>query len=375
MNLSFWEKQSFLEYDYVIIGSGIVGLSTAVSIKELSPHASVLILEKGIFPSGASTKNAGFACFGSLTELLDDLEKMPEKEVLSLVKRRWEGLHKLRSRLGDESIDFRSYGGYELFSERNDSRLNDMDKINRMLKQVFDKPVFKLSDEKIGAFGFDRKNVKHLVENEFEGQIDTGKMMKSLLSHAKKRGVEIITGADVRQVRKEEKGIRIHLNGSNEVTFRAAKLGICTNAFSKNLLPELELFPGRGQVLVTKPLKDLKFRGVFHLDRGYFYFRNYGERVILGGGRNLFERAETTTEFDTSPEIKAVLVDKLKSVIIPGQDFEIDTMWSGIMAFGATKKPVLEEVDENIFTAVRLGGMGVALGSLLGEELAKKMLQ
>ncbi|MGZ5243758.1 MAG: hypothetical protein ACXWW0_07675 [Bacteroidia bacterium] len=32
--LSFWERESFLHYDIIIIGSGIVGLSTAISLKE-----------------------------------------------------------------------------------------------------------------------------------------------------------------------------------------------------------------------------------------------------------------------------------------------------------------------------------------------------
>jgi glycine/D-amino acid oxidase-like deaminating enzyme len=62
--LSLWEKQSFLEYDVIVVGAGITGLSTAVSIKEKNPKISVLVVERGILPTGASTKNAGFACFG-----------------------------------------------------------------------------------------------------------------------------------------------------------------------------------------------------------------------------------------------------------------------------------------------------------------------
>ena len=66
--LSFWEKDFFIAYDHIVVGSGIVGLSTAIAIKEKQPNSRVLVLERGIFPTGASTKNAGFACFGSLSE-------------------------------------------------------------------------------------------------------------------------------------------------------------------------------------------------------------------------------------------------------------------------------------------------------------------
>ena len=64
MNLSYWEiKTWFTKVDFTIVGSGIVGLSTALWLKNRFPKSNILILEKGILPQGASTKNAGFACF------------------------------------------------------------------------------------------------------------------------------------------------------------------------------------------------------------------------------------------------------------------------------------------------------------------------
>ena len=75
MNLSYWEQKTWLNnIDYAVVGSGIVGLSTALHLKIKQPNAKIIILEKGLFPQGASTKNAGFACFGSLSEILKDLE-------------------------------------------------------------------------------------------------------------------------------------------------------------------------------------------------------------------------------------------------------------------------------------------------------------
>ena len=77
-----------------------------------------MVLEKGLLPNGASTKNAGFGCFGSLSEIIDDLETHTEEEVFNLVQKRWEGLQLLRENLGDANIGFRQYGGYELFSNK-----------------------------------------------------------------------------------------------------------------------------------------------------------------------------------------------------------------------------------------------------------------
>jgi hypothetical protein len=44
--------------------------------------------------------------------------------------------------------------------------------------------------------------------------------------------------------------------------------------------------------------------------------------------------------------------------------------WTGIMGVGASKKPILEKIANNVFCGIRLGGMGVAIGSILGEKLA-----
>ena len=86
--LSFWEIESFLTYDYIIIGSGIIGLSTAISLKERLPESSVLVLDRGLFPVGASTRNAGFACFGSLTEILSDIELNGPDKTLGVIENR-----------------------------------------------------------------------------------------------------------------------------------------------------------------------------------------------------------------------------------------------------------------------------------------------
>ena len=92
MNLSYWEIKSWISnIDFTIVGSGIVGLNCALRLKEKHPKANILILEKGMLPQGASTKNAGFACFGSLSEIIDDLNTHTEHEVVELVNKRVNG--------------------------------------------------------------------------------------------------------------------------------------------------------------------------------------------------------------------------------------------------------------------------------------------
>lgn len=370
--LSFWEKNSLIEYDYIIIGSGIVGMSAAAEIKEKKPKASVLILEKGTFPQGASTKNAGFACFGSLTELLADLKTLSEAETVEIVHNRWSGLQALRKRLGDTNIDYISNGGYELISRQEAYSLDKIEQINTLLKPIFKKDVFTLENSKIHSFGFNSNSITNLVYNTFEGQIDTGKMIKSFISYLRSLDIAVLNGQEVTEFNDAGNFVSVVSNG---IEFKAKKLTICTNAFTKKLLPEINLYPGRGQVILTKPIEDLKFKGVFHMDEGYFYFRNLGKRVLFGGGRHLDLKNETTTNFNTTEFILNTLKDKLDQTILPNQAYEIEHQWSGIMAFGENKTPLLKNVSKNISIGVRLGGMGLAIGSQLGATIAELMFE
>jgi glycine/D-amino acid oxidase-like deaminating enzyme len=111
MQLSYWEIKSwFTNVDYTVVGSGIVGLHAALRLRERFPNSKIIVLEKGTLPQGASTKNAGFACFGSLSEIIDDLKFHSEEEVIRLIQKRWEGLKLLRKRVGDDRLDFKPFG-------------------------------------------------------------------------------------------------------------------------------------------------------------------------------------------------------------------------------------------------------------------------
>jgi glycine/D-amino acid oxidase-like deaminating enzyme len=147
------------------------------------------------------------------------------------------------------------------------------------------------------------------------------------------------------------------------------------NAFTSQLFPKEQVLPGRGTVLLTKPLAQLSFKGIFHFNEGYYYFREIDGRVLFGGGRNVDFEAETTTSFDVNGKIYESLIEKLRNDILTKQVFEIDMAWSGIMAFGKNKKPELKWLSEKVFGAYKMGGMGVAISSLAGEIAAENIVQ
>ena len=370
-SLSLWEKQSFFKCDVAIIGAGITGLSAAATIKEHKPELDVVVLERGLLPTGASTKNAGFACFGSVSELLNDLTSLGEDGTLALVEKRITGLKKTEERLGAKAIDLQRYGGYELIFEEDTKALEQIEHVNRILKPLFNDAVYQLTNPKIKHFGFDY--VHALIWNKYEGQLDTGKLIKSLWNYCSSLGIRIHTGCEASNIHQEEAAIRIECSSGS---FVSKKVGICTNAFTSDLIEQpIDLNPGRGLVLCVSPEKALRFKGTFHYEEGYYYFRDYYGKLIFGGGRNIDLASESTKEFGINDRIKAKLIHDLKLFILPNQRFDIEMEWSGIMAFGENKEPIIDKISENIYLGVRLGGMGVAIGSLVGEEVAKEIVE
>lgn len=364
---SIWELETFYrKRDIVIIGAGVSGLWTAISIKEKYPERSVLIIERNNVPLGASTRNAGFACFGSLTEVIADSQKMGWEKTLELVKMRFEGLQKIRKYFSSDEIDFQLEGGYEVLND--DEPLQQLATVNKKLKAItgLDETYF-LSQEKITEFGL-RKS-EFLIENPCEGSLHSGKLLQKLLEKCYELKVDFLFGTEVKSV--DEKTDEVDIQLSEALSIKTDRIIYCTNAFSSKFLEKEDIIPARGQILLTEPIEGLKLKGTFHYDEGFYYFRNLGNRVLLGGGRNKDFKAEETTDFETTEFLQNHLEHFLKEVILPDQEFRISLRWSGIMAMGSEKTPIIKQISDRQFCAVRLSGMGVALAPKIGEIVAE----
>lgn len=355
---SYWESDTFLRpYDLIIVGAGIVGLMSALFYKREHPHSRIAILERGLLPRGASTRNAGFACVGSITEHVADLEKESEDNIRMRIRRRYDGLQMLRKTLGDDAIGYEACGGYELFTseEQFESASLHIDKFNDWMSEL-------ISQDKV--YKADRLNGYPVIHNRLEGALHPGRMMQELILLVKQQGVDIIWSATVSHV---GNGNVVLADGDE---LNASKVLIAANGFTQQLLPDVEVQPARGFVFVTKELPKLLWRGTFHHDRGYIYFRNIGDRLLLGGARNLAKEEETTDQFGINPKIKENLVHFADEILKLSPGWEIDYEWSGIMGFTSTKTPVVKKLDKHRYVAAGLSGMGIAIGTEIGKMAA-----
>ncbi|MEJ6777807.1 MAG: FAD-binding oxidoreductase [Crocinitomicaceae bacterium] len=365
--ISYWEQKTFFQnIDYLIIGAGIVGYSTAIQIRKANPASKIVIIERGYLPSGASSKNAGFACFGSATELYSDFQKNSEKDVWETVKLRWEGLSHLRELIGDQKLRLETNGSWDLITK---DEINLFEKVkekipyfNQKLKEIIgEEDAYSIDPDVATKFGF--KNVITSIFNRLEGQIDTASMNHEFYKKVTSQDIHVLFGVEA-----------INIEEDNVITNRgdiqSENIAICTNGFGKALIPSEDISPARAQVIITKPIQNLKIKGTFHYNEGYYYFRNIDNRILFGGGRNMDIEGETSIALENTELIIKSLTSLLRDVILPNTPFEIDHKWAGIMGVGKSKKPIIKKLGKHLYCGVRLGGMGIAIGTLVGKELA-----
>lgn len=371
-NLSYWEKKNFLtDQDLIIVGGGLVGLSTAIQFSSSRPTARVLLVERAPLPLGASTRNAGFACLGSPSELIADVEAVGLENTIDLVRRRAQGIRRLRGLVPDQAMHFEPTGGYEVFTEQqsdlHESCLQHLDLFNTKCRPFLDADIFSVNSQYLAHH---KDLFAQTIAAPLEGLIDPAAMIKYMTAKARDQGVDCLH-TNVQAVHQNAEGVELETTLG---LLTSKHLLIATNGFTQALLPNIEIQPARNVVLVTSPVKH-SLRGAFHHQAGYYYFRHIEDRILIGGARHLQLDRESTSEFGIPADLKDHLNSFLQIHVIPNQSFSIEYEWSGIMGFGQNKIPSINRVSPNIMVVAGLGGMGIALGSELGHEASEELAE
>src|SRR5690606_25716043 len=142
----------------------------------------------------------------------------------------------------------------------------------------------------------------------------------------------------------EDLGERVVLQSQLMFPIESRHAVVTTNAFAARLLPELGVRGARNQVLVTRPIPDLRWKGNFHHDKGYVYFRNIGDRILLGGDRNTAPEAEITECFGINATVTRALEDFLDRHVSAKVQPEIEYRWSSTIGVGPHKSPIIARV-------------------------------
>lgn len=376
-SFGYWTASSvFAAYDVVIVGGGFTGLCAGITLLKHAPKLRVAILESEMLGTKASSRNAGFVCFGSPSEIQRDIETHGIEQVLALLRLKLKGVKVLTQFLKTRKASYHRAPAYELlmsdFPEAREKALDSLEPLNKVFHTAIGvSDYFKQNPALTKQYGL--PGLGDVISMKYEAQVNPADVVAALTLLFKNLGGVFLNGCTVLQYERNQSKIVV------QTTFgelKADHLVIASNAFAPTLQPKSSIQPNRAQVLVTSPLAKMPFKGNYHINFGYLYFRNMeGNRLLLGGARNVDPVTEQTAELGINNEIQTWLIDFIQSKLLPGLTHTVEAQWSGIMGFGSELLPTHEEVEEDVFMAAGMNGMGTALGPALGYETAMKILK
>ena len=331
-------------------------MSAALRLRQRHPDWRMLIVDRATV-GGATTRNAGFACFGSPSELLEDWQQLGAEATVALVKMRWDGLQALRQTWGDHALGYRDCGAVEAFS---DPALlaacrDALPRLNEALCDTLGTEPF-TTDVKAGDAGL--TGLEGVIASPLEGAIDTSCLATTLREQLHRENIGLLTGHEVTNL--------IHGQGCWTVEtadghIQAPRVLVANNGWASALL-DLDVQTAPNTVLVSQPQAALLLPSTVHHDRGYVYAREVDGRVLIGGGRHW----TCSSEAERVERLKAWAVEHIAGL----SHFEVEFQWQGHLGVGASRGPLIEDLGDGLYAGVRMGGMGVAIGTLVGRKLA-----
>jgi glycine/D-amino acid oxidase-like deaminating enzyme len=371
MSTSYWLDRTHRvgkkNYDVVIVGAGISGLSTAFWLNKEDPTLKIAIVEKNRVGFGASGRNAGFITCGSVEHFNRLISKHGLQEAVEIWKFAETNLNLLREHIiQDQSkeIEFQKRGAYSLAAQENEFKeLQNVAKTMGDLNipvEIFNADQVR---KNVGAVNF-VGGIKYLDDAETNPFL----LLELMQKHIK---ADLYEMTEAHRYEETSEGTRLLKTDNGD--FECSMIIYCLNGYSPNLHPYFadKIYPTRAQILMMEsaaPFMDGPCYANFYLD----YFRQMPNGQLLIGG---FRQLEKTTEVGYSDHITDViqnaLHDFVKTYLPVLKDKKVTHRWSGVMGFSRDGQPMIGALpeDNQVYFAGGYTGHGMGLAFHTGKCL------
>jgi gamma-glutamylputrescine oxidase len=354
--------------DVAIIGAGLAGVSTAVSLLERGVK-SVRVLEADQPGSGASGRNGGFVFAGyslgndALVRQLGDVEASRMHD--------WtrSAVRLVRERIDRYGIDCQvNDAGVVLADWFGDDR-----RLDQFRRRMADQLGFQLDF-------LDRDELRERVSSERYGaglhepgsfHFHPLRHIRGLVQQLAEQGISVHGNSPVQQIVRENSGWRLVCPHGQ---LHAGEVVLTTGGYDLRLWRPLQraLQPISTYIAVTeplgKPLQELLPQSVAVYDTrfAFDYFRPLPDGCLLWGGR--------ISIANRSPgAIRRLLARDLKRVFPALSGVRFEHAWGGWMSYARHEMPLLGRTPEGLWHGLAFGGHGMATTTLAGELLAEAL--
>lgn len=360
MTLSIWldvndppvREKTRHQVDVAIVGGGLIGAGCAHYLAKRKVKS--VILEAGTPASGASGRNGGFVLRGIQSYYNIAVKRYGRdnaKFVYAFTEENQRLIKEFLERVGANDA-YEACGSYLLACSLEE--LDELAESAEMMKQ--------------DGFAVDYLKEDPLDRDFYGALLNAGdigihpvKLVRALIDQS---GVEVFSG---------EQAIRLQTDGGKLLLHCASKIIECdrvlvaTNAYAPFLDPYFldKVTPARGQILVTKPLRERILDKLCYANYGFEYFRQLPDnRLLLGGCRQNFSKEEMGYADMVTKPVQTALENCLKDRFPDVAGVRIDYRFSGVMGFTSDGLPLVGEIKKvpGAFFAVGFNGHGLGYG-------------
>jgi len=356
--------------DYLIVGAGYTGLSTARKLSEINSSKKIIIVDAQLAGEGSSSRNSGYLVDTTLNDGFTsnkDINNYKTKvKIYNL------GITAVKKFIKQYQVDcdWNECGKY--FASSNIKDISIAKKFSELLSKLnFNNKILnhKELENKLGTSFY-----KIAVFTEGGILINPAKLVRAMIDVLPKN-VELYENSPLIKWNKNNNFIDCQFEKNS---IQTNKIIFCANGFLKSLNVKKNFnFPLTLTASMTRPLDDEEFKSLGEpKEWGVLPIRPMGATIRFTKDRRLLIR--NTAEMKNPYSMSKYDLEKRKLIHLKGlikrfptlKTNLIDESWSGIVSRSRNSSQIFEMIDKNIYVAGCYNGSGIGVGTLFGEQIA-----
>ena len=356
--------------DYLIIGAGFTGLSSARKLSEINKNNKIIVVDAQLAGEGGSSRNSGYLVDTTLNDGFTsnkDIGNYKKK-----VKIYELGIKAVKKYIKEYQVDceWNESGKYFASSKIQDE--NKAKSFSKLLTNLNYENKILFNDELQKRLGTSFYNVAVYTTGGI--LLNPGKLARSMIDTLPEN-VDLFENAQLLNWNKCNDKIICQFENNKIET---KKIIFCTNGFLRSLnVKKNYSFPITLTASMTRSLTEKEFKHIGSpREWGVLPIRPMGATIRLTKDKRILIRNTAEVKNPNSMNLNDLTNRvKLHNLGIKKRfpnlpENIIENSWSGVVCRSGNGSQIFEKLEDNIYVAGCYNGSGIGTGTLFGEQIA-----